>query len=336
MLSYYPKIGESFTLRCNDTSSFVCYSSYTFQTRYHSMIILNDTNKYDITKGSLTIKKVEASDSGYYTCVQQSTACSQMRSDSIDYYIGPTDNGKQVDNPNWKPIPPIIEEDSGLFKRLYDFVIFYVFANVIVLGAIMLLLVYKRRKQQPKKKNQKNFVQLKELSTKENNNDLETNKLPDTEFESESEDDENKDEDNDDEIKEFQEISKEETKQSEVQPKSKLFRDDIKLLQPERDIVKPILKKSEDSLFKPLNKLEIIEEPITKQQAQTPAEPTFKARLAMKRINTTKILENSLTNNKPQVPLKPPPQPPPSTFERIVFGAGDMNGTKKDSRFLSK
>ena len=88
-VSYYPKIGESFTLKCNNQNKgdFFCYSTYTFKNKLHSMVKLNDTDKYEISKGSLTIKNFKISDAGYYAC---SNNCEKMKSDFIEFYLEAT------------------------------------------------------------------------------------------------------------------------------------------------------------------------------------------------------------------------------------------------------
>lgn len=84
---YYGNIGESVRLQCTTGGGqYVCFSTYTFQNAYHSMVMLNNSLKYQVTSGSVTISNLQATDAGFYAC---SSNCDQMRSDQISYFLQP-------------------------------------------------------------------------------------------------------------------------------------------------------------------------------------------------------------------------------------------------------
>ena len=81
---YYANVGETVRLQCN--GPYACFSTYTYQDNVHQMIMLNNSLKYNVMPGSITINNVQATDAGFYAC---SPNCDQMRSDSISYYLQP-------------------------------------------------------------------------------------------------------------------------------------------------------------------------------------------------------------------------------------------------------
>lgn len=84
---YYANIGETVRLQCTTGGGqYVCFSTYTFQNAYHSMVMLNSSLKYQVTSGAVTITNVQATDAGFYAC---SSNCDQMKSDQISYFLQP-------------------------------------------------------------------------------------------------------------------------------------------------------------------------------------------------------------------------------------------------------
>lgn len=85
---FYANVGDTVVLQCNNagTGSFACFSTYTFQSMTHPMVMLNQSMKYQVNMGSITITNVQATDAGFYACSQN---CWQMKSDLISYYLQP-------------------------------------------------------------------------------------------------------------------------------------------------------------------------------------------------------------------------------------------------------
>jgi hypothetical protein len=90
---YYANIGQPITLQCS--GPYVCFSTYSFQNRMHQMVMLNNSRKYQITGGMVTINNVQATDAGFYAC---SSNCYQMRLDQINYYLQPMCKFKNNNN----------------------------------------------------------------------------------------------------------------------------------------------------------------------------------------------------------------------------------------------
>jgi hypothetical protein len=104
IVSLYPNLGESLTMRCQQSGQFFCFSTYTFRNQLHPMIIINSTLKYSATFGSLTINNIERTDAGFYAC---SSTCQNMRADSIDFYVQPMQNRQPINvNEFFLAIPP--------------------------------------------------------------------------------------------------------------------------------------------------------------------------------------------------------------------------------------
>ena len=87
---YYANIGNTVTLQCQGGGQYACFSTYTFQNTYHSMVPLNSSLKYQLQSGgAITVVNVQASDAGYYAC---SSNCLQMKASLISYYLQPMCN----------------------------------------------------------------------------------------------------------------------------------------------------------------------------------------------------------------------------------------------------
>ena len=85
---FYANVGDTVVLQCNNAGSgpYGCFSTYTFQSMSHPMVMLNQSMKYQINMGSITINNVQPTDAGFYACSQN---CWQMKSDLISYYLQP-------------------------------------------------------------------------------------------------------------------------------------------------------------------------------------------------------------------------------------------------------
>lgn len=103
--SLYPNLGETLTLRCQQSGQYFCYSTYTFKNQLHPMIIINSTLKYSTTFGSLTINNIDRTDAGFYAC---SSTCTNMKADLIDFYVQPMQNQQPINvNEFFLAIPPV-------------------------------------------------------------------------------------------------------------------------------------------------------------------------------------------------------------------------------------
>jgi hypothetical protein len=86
-VTYYVAIGDRVRLQClSGGGQYFCFSTYTLQNVTHPMVMLNNSMKYTIEVGALTINNIETTDAGFYAC---SSNCYQMKSDNIDYYLAP-------------------------------------------------------------------------------------------------------------------------------------------------------------------------------------------------------------------------------------------------------
>lgn len=87
---YYANVGSSVSLQCTGGGGAVaCFSTYRFKNTYTPMIAIQNSQKYMISSGSISINNVQSTDAGYYTCA---ASCNSVNFDQVAYYLQPMCN----------------------------------------------------------------------------------------------------------------------------------------------------------------------------------------------------------------------------------------------------